>query len=199
MANNPNSSVADRVPEGSDTSKQDEILSLIDDPDTLVAVHTKLERELQLEAGKASHSRMITIVALGFLAVIVAYNIVNVLFLKNNVIMLAAFSLGPCIFLFIGAFWGYQPIILIKGQKQFNQNGRWPEYLIRLTSNAVINYSLVSGKTYIHSYETIRAVKETPNLVTLLTKDAVIPLEKSGLVKGSLEDLRILLDQKVKA
>ena len=162
-----------------------------------VAVHTTLRRNLQLEIGKATHSHSITVVALICVAIIVVYNLINFLFLHDNALFLASISFGPCILLVIGAFWGYQPILIVKGQRQFKRLGRWPEYLIRLTDNTVETYSLVTGKTYSHPYSAINSMKETPNLIILISQETITALEKAGLIQGSLEELRALLKEKV--
>jgi hypothetical protein len=158
-----------------------------------VVVHTTLDMNLQLEIGKATHSRAIRFVALAFVLIVVGYNIVNFLIMKDNVVLLSAISLGPCVILFIFAFWIYNPVTMVRSIRQFKKHGRWPEYLICFSDHGFETCSAISGRTYEHSYSDISRIKETPGLILLICQTTVVALAKDRFAKGTCSELNELI------
>jgi len=188
-----------RVADAEDGSYDDALRSANHLDDASIIMHTKLDLELQLEAGKITHSRTITVVALGCIAIIVIYNILNFFVFNNNALLLMTISFGPCILLFIAGFWGYQPLIMIKSYRQMKKHQRWPEYLISFNSQELENYSYISGHAYLHQYSEINSVNESSNLIVITSEKSLIVMNKNDFIKGSLEELRKLLKEKLRA
>lgn len=161
-----------------------------------IAVCTKLDRARQLEVGKATHKTAIKAVSLLFLAAIVLYNAANILFIHDNALFLALISLGPCVVLFISAFWGYYPFVLLRGQKAFNRDGRWPEYRIEFFDEGFATHSAISKKRYDHAYGEITEAKRTAHLLVLLCGTTIVALDTSQMLEGTEDDLYALLRSK---
>lgn len=158
-----------------------------------IVVHTILDMDLQLEIGKATHSKTIRFVALAFVLVIIIYNVINLLVMKDNVLLLAIISVGPGVLLFIFAFWIHAPFTMVRSIRLFKKHGRWPEYLISFSDHGFETHSTISGKTYEHCYSEISKIRETPSLILLICQATVVALAKDSFIKGTQTELDELI------